>query len=178
MRVLGKLTLAILASTFITTGANAELSNKVYAGLKAGKISVDDDYIPGDKATAFGAYLGYNFDRMSVELDYVKTKDLSTDIAGSSINYSVKTMGIYGVYNFPINDSKFYGKAKLGIASNKLDASYRNGGFYRAAKSDTTGLSAGLGLGYEPVKNVAVEANYTRVASDANLLTLGAHFKF
>ena len=169
-----------------------------YVGVKAGQFDADvEGASSSDNATAYGIYAGYNFDpNWGVEAEYVGSDDADVTLNTSAPNvkadgtYDAKTYGIYGTYRYMFPNSAIYGKAKLGVARTEIDADANN---FRlvgvngsvpsnmtkvTSSSKDTSLAGGLGLGYQATPNFGVEAEYDYASSDANLWTIGAHYKF
>lgn len=162
MKVLSKIVLAtaIIAGATVAN-ANVNYGNGVataqpYVGVKVGKFKLDGDY---KDPTAYGVYAGYNFDQnFGAEVEYVGSEKVS------EINKKVETYGVYGTYRYNFN-APVYVKGKVGVSKAE------------AVKKDT-GLGFGVGAGYAPTANIALEAGYDRVTSDVDLYTVGATLKF
>lgn len=174
MKNLHKAVLALAIGSFMSVGAQAAMSDMTgspYIGAKAGQFLVDESGL--DDLTAYGVYAGYNFTpNVGVEVEYVGSSD--EDIDGTNLEYNVKTYGAYGTYRYAFENTNVYAKGKLGIA--KTEAEVEGNGF--SGDSSDTGVAGGVGLGYNVTPNVAVEAEYAFVASDLDMLTLGASYKF
>src|SRR3546814_1369901 len=48
----------------------------------------------------------------------------------------------------------------------------------KTVSKDDTSLAGGVGLGYSVNPDFSVEAEYDKLGSDADLMTIGAHLKF
>lgn len=174
MKSLHKALLAVTVGSFLSMGAQAamgDMAGSPYVGAKVGKFMVDAD--PLDDLTAYGVYGGYNFTpNVGIEAEYMTSSD--EDVDGTDLEFSVKSYGAYGTYRYAFPDTAIYVKGKLGVA--KAEAKIEGEG--ESVKSDDTGVAGGVGLGYNFTPNVAVEAEYAFLASDLDLLTIGASYKF
>lgn len=174
MKGLQKAVLALAVGSFMTVGAHAamgDMAGSPYIGAKAGQFMVDEDQL--DDLTAYGVYGGYNFTpNVGIEAEYLTSSD--EDIDGTALEYNVESYGAYGTYRYAFPDTAVYVKGKLGIA--KVQAEVEGAGFKE--KESDSGVAGGVGLGYNFTPNVAVEAEYAFLASDLDLLTLGASYKF
>lgn len=174
MKTLSKIVLATAVIAVATTASanvnygKSAMAGQPYVGVKVGKFKVDADV---KDPTAYGVYGGYNFDQnFGAEVEYVGSSDVSV----GSAEYKVKTYGAYGTYRYHFNNTPVYLKGKLGIA--KTEAQLK--GPLNNIKDSDTGLSFGVGAGYAPTANIALEANYDRVASNVDVYSVGASLKF
>ena len=181
MKTLTKTLLAVTASTLFTAGANAALytntgyAGQAYFGAKAGQLSADVDNVDTDNATAYGVYAGYQFDpNWGAEVEYMGTDNADATRGLAKGEYDAKTYGAYGTYKYNFPASPVYGKAKLGVAKTEVSGNVGASNF----SQDDTSLAGGVGLGYNATPNLAFEAEYDYLNSDANLWTVGAHYKF
>ncbi|ALF60181.1 porin family protein [Psychrobacter urativorans] len=181
MKTSQKALLALITGCFLSVSAQAAMSygnGQPYIGAKVGKFMLDDDGLDSlDDATAYGVYGGYNFTpNVGVEVEYVGSSDADVSLDGFNAEYNVKTYGAYGTYRYQFPNTALYAKGKLGIAKVETEVSFLG---YSESGSDT-GIAGGLGLGYVVNPNVAIEAEYAMMQgdADANLLTVGANFKF
>ena len=174
MKILNKAVLALALGSIMTVGAQAamtDLTGSPYVGAKVGKFMIDESGL--DDPTAFGAYAGYNFTpNIGVEAEYVGSSDETVD--GTNLDYNLKTYGLYGTYRYAFPTTNIYAKGKLGVAKTELEVDGNGGEF----TSDDTGLAGGVGVGYNVTPAVAVELEYDFLASDVDLLTVGASYKF
>ena len=182
------LAMAICASA---VSSNAAISygdpniGQVYVGAKVGQIDTDKP----KKATAYGVYAGYNIDRnLGAEIEYVTSKNADYSDGGLEHSYEASTYGVYGTYRYPINNTSFYVKGKLGIAKTKVDGTsgvysqkapipgepIRITGSYSTEK---TGLAGGVSAGFNQ-GNIGVEAGYSYLNQDASLWGIGVHLAF
>jgi len=132
-----------------------------YLGLKAGSLMIDVSGI--DNATMIGFQAGYDMgNNLSVEFEYMsgETEAGSTDIDATNT-------AVYATYR---SAGQGYFLGKVGFLKEELDG----GG---VSESDT-GLSYGLGGGFNVNKKFAIEAEYTIVEEDADLFAVTARMKF
>ena len=178
MKTLQKTLLALAAGSLLSVGAQAAVAygngytGQPYVGVKVGQFDLDVD--GADKPTAYGVYGGYNFDpNFGIEAEYVGSDD--ADYRGGDID--AKTYGAYGTYRYAFPNTGLYAKGKLGVARTEVEASGTTLGLYNGTDKDTS-LAGGVGLGYSVNPDFSVEAEYDKLGSDADLMTIGAHLKF
>lgn len=178
MKISQKALLALVVGSVLSVSAQAAVSmgeGQPYVGAKVGQFMIDEDTDTLDDLTAYGIIGGYNFTpAVGMEVEYVGSSDKTIDIAGVDVDYDLKTYGIYGTYNYTFPNTSIYAKGKLGLAKAEVKASAAG---VSASDSDT-GLAGGIGLGYNFNPNVAVEGEWSYVAEDVTLLTVGAKYKF
>lgn len=177
MKMLQKTLLALAAGSLLTVGAQAAVSygngytGQPYVGAKVGKFDLGES---GAKdPTAYGVVAGYNFDpNFGIEAEYVGSDDANY----YNGDVDAKTYGAYGTYRYGFPNTGLYAKGKLGIAETKVKGSsvLPNA----SIDSSKTSLAGGVGLGYNVNPNFGIEAEYDRLSSDANLMTIGANLKF
>ena len=180
MKTLQKTLLALAAGSLLSMGAQAAVSygngytGQPYVGVKVGQFDLDVN--GADKPTAYGVYGGYNFDpNFGIEAEYVGSDD--ADYYNGDID--AKTYGAYGTYRYQFPNTGLYAKGKLGVAKTKVEGNYLSSSSTRNTYSDSdTSLAGGVGLGYSVNPNFGVEAEYDKLGSDADLMTVGAHLKF
>ena len=180
MKTLQKTLLALAAGSLVSMGAQAAVSygngytGQPYVGVKVGQFDLDVD--GADKPTAYGVYGGYNFDpNFGIEAEYVGSDD--ADYYNGDID--AKSYGAYGTYRYQFPNTGLYAKGKLGVAKTKIEGNYLSSNSKRNTISkDDTSLAGGVGLGYSVNPNFSVEAEYDKLGSDADLMTVGAQLKF
>ena len=180
MKTLQKTLLALAAGSLVSMGAQAAVSygngytGQPYVGVKVGQF--DLDYAGTDKPTAYGIYGGYNFDpNFGIEAEYVGSDD--ADYYNGDID--AKSYGAYGTYRYQFPNTGLYAKGKLGVAKTKVEGNYLSSNSSRNTYSDSdTSLAGGVGLGYSVNPNFSVEAEYDKLGSDVDLMTVGAQLKF
>ena len=178
MKTLQKTLLALVAGSLLSVGAQAAVSmgeGQPYVGVKVGQFMLDDSDDILDDLTAYGVVAGYNFTpAVGMEVEYVGSSDKTINLAGTDLNYDLKTYGIYGTYKYDFPNSGVYAKGKLGLAKAEIEAEAAG----VSVSDDDSGIAGGIGLGYNFNPNVAVEGEWSYVAEDVTLLTLGATYKF
>ena len=180
MKTLQKTLLALAAGSLLSMGAQAAISygngytGQPYVGVKVGQFDLDVD--GADKPTAYGVYGGYNFDpNFGIEAEYVGSDD--ADYYNGDID--AKSYGAYGTYRYQFPNTGLYAKGKLGVAKTEIEGNYlvKDAERKSISQSDTS-LAGGIGLGYSVNPNFSVEAEYDKLGSDADLMTVGAQLKF
>ena len=180
MKTLQKTLLALAAGSLVSMGAQAAVSygngytGQPYVGVKVGQFDLDVD--GADKPTAYGVYGGYNFDpNFGIEAEYVGSDD--ADYYNGDID--AKSYGAYGTYRYQFPNTGLYAKGKLGVAKTEIEGNYLSSNSKRNTISkDDTSLAGGVGLGYSVNPNFSVEAEYDKLGSDVDLMTVGAQLKF
>lgn len=175
MKTLQKTLLALAAGSLLSVGAQAAVSygsgytGQPYVGAKVGKFDLGES---GAKdPTAYGVVAGYNFDpNFGMEAEYVGSDDANYNTG----DISAKTYGAYGTYRYGFPNTGLYAKGKLGLAETKVKSS----GALPIVDRSKTSLAGGVGLGYNVNPNFGIEAEYDRLNSDVDLMTIGANLKF
>ena len=191
MKVLQVTVLALATASLLSVSAQAAVNyaGQPYIGAKVGQYSPDIDDV--DDATSYGIYGGYKMaNNFGVEAEFLGTGDTdSYEDAISREEYSAKTYGLYGTYDYVFPTTSLYAKGRLGIAKNEVTVTDT---FKLTNTSDEynlsgTGIAGGLGLGYNITPMASIEAMYNIYPSieaednddiDVSGITLGAHFKF
>lgn len=180
MKTLQKTLLALVAGSLMSVGAQAAVSygngytGQPYVGVKVGKFDLDQ--AGASDPTAYGVYGGYNFDpNFGVEAEYVGSDD--ADYRGNG-NIDAKAYGAYGTYRYAFPNTGLYAKGKLGVAKTKVEGDYVDNNVRRYDSDSDTSLAGGVGLGYSVNPNFGIEAEYDKLGSDVDLMTVGAHLKF
>ncbi|WP_352339405.1 porin family protein [Psychrobacter sp. 16-MNA-CIBAN-0192] len=178
MKTFQKTLLALVAGSLLSVGAQAAVTygngytGQPYVGVKVGQFNIDAD--GASDPTAYGVYGGYNFDpNFGVEGEFVGSDD--ANYRGGDIN--AKAFGAYGTYRYAFPNTGLYAKGKLGVARTEIEASNTNLGLNNGTDKDTS-LAGGVGLGYSVNPNFGIEAEYDKLGSDLDLMTVGAHLKF
>ena len=176
MKTLQKTLLALAVGSLVSVGAQAAVSygsgyvGQPYVGIKAGQFDLDLN--GADKPTAYGVYAGYNFDpNFGMEVEYLGSDD--ADYYNGDVD--AKTYGAYGTYRYTFPNTALYAKGKLGVAKTEVEG--KNTLTQNFSDSDTS-LAGGVGLGYSVNPNFSVEAEYDKLGSDVDLMTVGAQLKF
>lgn len=185
MKTSHKTLIALAVGTLMTAGAQAAVYDSTaygqpYVGAKAGKLDVKVDSISNKKVTnkdpmAYGIYGGYNFDpNFGVEAEFVGSGKADLTHDGAKGDVDAKTYGVYGTYRYGVPNTGIYAKGKLGVAKTKIDGSAT--GFKYT--DDKTSLAGGVGVGFQPIPNVGIEAGYDWLNGNAKLMSIGANVKF
>lgn len=156
MKIYSRL-LAALALIW-SCGASAE----GYFGVVAGLMDVD---LPGDSPVNGGLRGGYRW-TSGWGVEGEATTSLS-DGEFASVDYSLTTVAFYGTYRTP---GSVYFAARAGALYEDVDAGIANG-------SDT-GLSAGLGVGFEAGEQMNLQLEYTLIETDVNFWSASMTFRF
>ena len=180
MKTLQKTILALVAGSLLTVGAQAATTygngytGQPYVGLKVGQFDLDIDN--ADDPTAYGVYGGYNFDQnFGIEAEYVGSDDADYTSLGQKGEVDAKSYGAYGTYRYQLPNTGLYAKGKLGVAKTEVEG---KGTLTQNFSDSDTSLAGGVGLGYSVNPNFSVEAEYDKLGSDADLMTVGAQLKF
>lgn len=130
-------------------------------GLNFGQLDVDISGVDGENSTGFS--LGYDFgNNWSAELA------MNYGSADAGFNMDIDTTAFYATYRS--SNEGGYVLTKIGYLIEDVSAS----GY---SESDT-GMSYGLGAGYHFNTNLSLEAEYTIVESDVNMLGFGLRYAF
>lgn len=180
MKTLQKTLIALAVGSLVSVGAQAAVSygngytGQPYVGVKVGKFDLDQNGT--SDPTAYGVYGGYNFDpNFGIEAEYIGSDDANYNSLGQSGDVDAKTYGAYGTYRYAFPNTGLYAKGKLGVAKTEVEGS---GTLTRNFKDSDTSLAGGVGLGYSVNPNFSVEAEYDKLGSDVDLMTVGAQLKF
>lgn len=180
MKTLQKTILALATGSLLTVGANAAVNygngytGQPYVGAKVGQF--DLDHAGTDDPTAYGIYAGYNFDpNFGIEAEYVGSDDADYTSLGQKGEVDAKSYGAYGTYRYQFPNTGLYAKGKLGVAKTEVEG---KGTLTQNFSDSDTSLAGGVGLGYSVNPNFSVEAEYDKLGSDADLMTVGAQLKF
>lgn len=180
MKTLQKTLLALATGSLLTVTAQAAVgygngyTGQPYAGVKVGQFDLDVN--GASDPTAYGVYGGYNFDpNFGIEAEYVGSDDANY----YNGDIDAKSYGAYGTYRYAFPNTALYAKGKLGVAKTKIEGNsfVENSDRRTVSKSDTS-LAGGVGLGYAVNSDFSIEAEYDKLGSDADLMTVGAQLKF
>lgn len=140
---------------------------------------------------SYGIYGGYKMtNNFGIEAEFLGTGDEdSYEDVISKEEYSAKTYGLYGTYDYVFPTTNLYAKGRLGIAKNEVEVkdTFKLTGATEEFKLSETGVAGGLGLGYNITPMASVEAMYNIYPTidaddnddiDVSGITLGAHIKF
>jgi opacity protein-like surface antigen len=174
---------ALLALAAVSAPA---LADGFYVGAELGRSQLDGihgvDGVSDSnvRATSAGVYAGYAFNPMlSVEFGYhgLGKGTGETTVLGKSVSFDtkVKAATLSGIASLPFTDTdRLSGYGRLGYTR------ISNSEHYGVVEFEETQnkMMAGLGLRYAASKNVGVRAEYTKYASDFNVLSLGVDYTF
>ena len=154
-----------------------------YLGAKYGKFMIDVE--EATDPTDGGFVLGYRFRHgMAVEFEHTQT---TADVVVDHISVGeveLKTNAVYFAYR---SEGNVYFKAKAGLLNEKVSgkASYGYCDYYdcyyyseNVEEKDDTGLSAGIGFGFNLGPVVQFEAEYTIIEQDVSFLSAGLNLRF
>ena len=136
-----------------------------YFGVKAGSMSVDVDGI-SDVINA-GVLVGYNVNKnLAIEGEFTTSlSDGDATISGSQGKWNIDTIAVYAVHR---SAGDTYFKGKVGFLNE--DISITIPGYVPFSGSDS-GLSFGVGVGFEVGKSSRIEFEYTLIEADVNMLS-------
>ena len=191
MNTLQKSLISLSVGSLLSVSAQAAVNyaGQPYVGVKVGQYSPDLDDV--DDATSYGIYGGYKMtNNFGIEAEFLGTGDENSyeDVI-SKEEYSAKTYGLYGTYDYVFPTTNLYAKGRLGIAKNEVEVkdTFKLTGATEEFKLSETGVAGGLGLGYNITPMASVEAMYNIYPTidaddnddiDVSGITLGAHIKF
>lgn len=169
-----KTTLAVTA-LLIAASPLISQAEGVYGGLKLGAVNNSTNDF--DNATNIGLNGGYAFKdfgngpAIEGEFTTTTTNGRITATNAPPAHWNVDTYAIYGVYRM---GGSLYGKMKLGYLHEKGYVS----GLGPSFSGDDNGVSFGIGGGWSLMSNISIEAEYTRIESDIDYLSLGVIYTF
>lgn len=158
----------------------AEQKTGFYIGAKGGSFLVNlaESNYDYDDARAIGVLVGYDFgNNVSAELEYNSSNNAEIRHFGSKTGtLKINTFAGYMAYRLkPSANNGFYLKAKAGILSEDVKITLNTNG---SISGNDSGLSLGLGAGYNLSNQVAIEAEYTLIEQDINYMSAGLNIKF
>lgn len=153
-----KIVLVSLGICAFSVSAIADEKGSFSLGVKLGQMDVDVDGADGNSAT--GLNLGYALsENWALELEIIQG---GFEVTGFG-DFDIDTMAIYGTYRSS-GDGYFLGK--VGYLNEDIEG------------TSDSGASFGIGGGYRFTDAFAVEAEYTIIESDVNLLAITGRFTF
>lgn len=175
----------VLTVAFVMVLSSAGISNAAsenFIGVKTGQMTVD---VSGaDNITPIGVIYGRSLDsvlkNLSIEGEFnygISGGDVDTGIAGVTEEINIWTIALYGAYRYPVSD-KVYLKGKLGLLYESVEAEASGFGITVSDTATDTGLSLGVGAGFDISDELAVEAEYTLIEEDIDYLSVGLHYRF
>lgn len=164
----------VMAGLILSAVSIAAQAENYYVGVKAGSMLTRLDGF--DNSANAGVNLGYAFgdynNAPAIEVEYTGSlSDGDVNIGGAKGKWKVDTFALYGAYRF---GGDFYGKVKLGYLNERATASGPGGTF----SGTDNGASIGIGAGWKLAPQMAIEAEYTRIESDVDFLSIGLNYLF
>lgn len=135
-----------------------------YAGVKAGQMKVDK---PGYKnAIGVGGILGYKLNKtLGIEGGYTTTgEDADVKIGATDFKWNIDVVAVHLAYR---NEGPFFVKGKAGLLYQEVSVNTNN------ANEPASGgkMSIGIGAGWRPFKDIALELEYTTIEKDVNFIS-------
>ena len=151
---------------------------QIYVGAKYGQYDFNLDHLSGaDHGQGFAIVSNLDLTKgLALEFEYGDSGATEFDYEGNTIQggeIRLQHIGAYGVYRTP---GKFYGKFKLGVSVNRLEATNLECpyGFCTDTISKDDGATIfGLGAGLNLSKRFRAELEYTAIDGDVDSLQLG-----
>ena len=163
-----------LVTTMGSTAVYADRNEGFYVGGQLGTpdidVDIDDLDVDADENESIGLVLGANLGQ-GWALEFVHTEfDGDLEVNDNDGDFDTDSNAIYGVYR---SEGQIYFKGKAGLSY--IDTEGKSAAA-RQSHSDTD-LSAGLGVGLD-LSPVTIEAEYTYLAEDIDLYTIGVNVHF
>ena len=137
-----------------------------YAGVKAGQMKVDQ---PGFKnAIGVGGILGYKLNNtLGIEGGYTTTgEDADVMIGTTDSKWDIDVVAVHLAYR---TEGNFFVKGKAGLLYQEVSVNTNN-----ANEPGSGGeMSIGIGAGWRPFKDIALELEYTVIESDVSFISFG-----
>ncbi|GAB4514623.1 MAG: hypothetical protein Tsb0026_20040 [Sulfuricaulis sp.] len=164
MKATQLLILSIVTLCFIGT-VHAE-DEAWYAGVRAGQMNVDTSGF--DDAIGVGGILGYKLSNtLGIEGGYTTTgEDADVKVGTTQAHWDIDVVAVHLAYR---NEGNFYAKGKVGILYQEVSANIANAGEPASGGEFTYGI----GAGWRPFKDIALELEYTVIESDVNFISFG-----
>ena len=143
---------------FGDTSSTDVFPGKAYLGVKMGRLTIEEDTSGSEKIEMDN--IGFTFgvgihEYLGIELAYTQTATAEKiDIAGSSLNVSADTLGLFLVGK---TQGDIYIKGRAGYTI--VDQQIRFAGVHES--DNVYGMAYGLGAGMKFGKTIAVEIEYT-----------------
>lgn len=161
-------------------------SAETYAGVKSGFMMIDVEGV--DNIIPIGGFFGMTVaPNISIEgeFNYGISGGDWEPVAGVTTEFNIWTVAGYGVYRFHFSEAAYL-KAKVGVLHENLEAEV-SGSIefmgetytysYDLSGSDT-GLSFGVGGGFNLNPSTMIEAEYTLIEQDISFLSVGLGMAF
>ncbi len=146
--------------------------------MKSGVVYIESEELENfdiSDPTAIGVVAGYHFGKgVSAEFEMLDTKDAHFGFGGAQGSIGLKTQALYFAYR---SQGTFFLKGRIGVLREEVTAS-AYGCYNCTASEDDTGLSLGGGVGFNFGDIVQLEAEYTLIEADADMLSIGLNLRF
>ena len=154
---------------------------QIYAGAKYGQYDFSLDHLTAaDHGRGFAIVSNLDLTKgLALEFEYGDSGATEFDYDGSTIkggDIRLQHIGAYGVYRTP---GKVYGKLKLGVSVNRLEATNLDcpyGYCTDTISSDDGATVCGVGVGLNLSKHIRAELEYSALDSEVDSLQLGILF--
>ncbi|MCK4806905.1 MAG: outer membrane beta-barrel protein [Candidatus Aegiribacteria sp.] len=149
----------------------------VYIGPKGGMMIMGLTDV--DNIVSLGGMIGYGAPSgisAEVEFNYGVSGGGWTPMPGATADFNIWTVAGYGAYRLSMG-SGAYLKGKMGILRESVDAEATiplHGSI--TMSGNDTGLSLGIGAGYNFVEMVMAEIEVTIIEKDVTLISLGVSY--
>lgn len=193
MKKIGIAVLSASAMAFALPAAAQNMSvNNIYAGISLGQSTAKDACNgtsgPGitcdDSDTALGIFAGYQINQnFAAELGYHDLGKATASGAGVTAEVKATAWDLVAVGMLPFAN-QFTGYGKLGLYYGKAEGSSNVG---LSASDTNTGLTYGLGVQWDPMKQLGVRVEYQVFndvggdnvgKSDVSVISIGALWRF
>lgn len=187
-----KTTMALLGAASMAFAFPASAQTPFYAGASLGQSKLNIECDAGlscdDSDTGFRIFGGYSFNRnVAAELGYQDLGKAKLSGPGGSDELAATAFDLTGVFSWPFTNSGFSVFGRAGLYNGKLELSGVDNG-----SKTTTGLTFGLGAGYDVNRNLGLRAEWQRFSKmkarndatgaeddgDVDLLSIGVLWRF
>ncbi|WP_051687173.1 porin family protein [Microbulbifer sp. HZ11] len=161
---------ALAVAAMVCCSATVQAAEGGYWGAVGGLMNVDID---GDNPFNVGVRGGYSWaSGWGVEGEVTTsaakgTFDYDYYYSAREVEYSLTTVALYGTYR---SQGDVYFKGKIGFLNENVDVD--------GYGADDSGLSLGVGAGFNLSENLNLEAEYTIVEEDVGFFSGSLVFRF
>jgi len=160
--------IALAAIAALSTVAQAD---GFYIGGDVGKSRVSDIEF---KSTSYALFGGYKFtDNIAAEVGYRNLGKETYTLSGRTANVKLSAVQVSAVFSAAVS-SEFSVFGRLGVNSIDIKATGPAG----IAKGDETRALIGFGARYALSKEFGLRAEFQKPASDVQVFTFGADYRF
>ena len=156
-----------------------ENSGALYVGVKTGKmlVSVEESGVKASDPSSVGFVLGYDFGS-GFALEFEANNSGKSDLSIYNTHAGEVEIETRALYLAMRSQGKGFFKGRIGVLQETATVS--GCGYYTCGseEEDDTGLSLGIGGGYNFNDTVQVEAEYTILEADVDLLSIGLNLRF